>query len=166
MNLDVALSWLELSETIDVKGTPYQAAADIARIVVRLIRSRRLSELDYTSIRENCIASESEFRCLSAMQYSSSLLPISHVVAKNPDILTYVCGLEFATLGLSGHSITQMLARGKHALAALGEDLQAVSRLMATSFVQMAANLTSQDDPARMSGRSTLCEYGLLSFPG
>jgi hypothetical protein len=60
LRLDLAESWLELSETIDVSGTPYVAAADIARMVVRLIRTRRLSELDYTSIRDNCIASTSQ----------------------------------------------------------------------------------------------------------
>lgn len=74
--------------------------------------------------------------------------------AKNPDILTYVCGLEFGTFALSGHSISQMLAKGRHTLAALGEDLQAVSRLMATSFVQMAANLqSSSEQPSRMAGQ-------------
>ena len=90
----------------------------------------------------------------STLRPPLNALGLTNFPAKNPDILTYVCGLEFATLGLSGHSITQMLARGKHALAALGEDLQAVSKLMATSFVQMAANLASQGDPLRMSSQS------------
>lgn len=155
LRLDLAESWLELSETIDVSGTPYVAAADIARIVVRLIRTRRLSELDYTSIRDNCIASTSQIaRGVFPVTHLLYLFAIRSSTAKNPDILTYVCGLEFGTFALSGHSITQMLARGKHALAALGEDLQPVSKLMATSFVQMAANLqSSSEEPMKMAGQ-------------
>jgi hypothetical protein len=139
LSLTLARSWLELSESIDVAGTPYQASADIARIVVQLIRNTRLSDLDYSSIRDNCIASKSLPCLIDRLALSPLSAPFP---AKNPDILTYVAGLELGTLTMSGHCIPTTYNRGKTILVALGDDLQSISRLMATSFVQLAANLT------------------------
>ena len=68
-------------------------------------------------------------------------------LAKNPDILLYVCGIEMATMLLSGHSIPQLLANGKIGLTALA-DLTGVSRVTATSFIELAHTLTTpkEDD--------------------
>jgi len=82
----MARSWLALSETIDVNSTPYQAPADIGRMVVRVIRCQRLSQLDYSSVRENSIASE----CYS---YSGKSIARPHLM---------VCALIFSQE--SGHS--------------------------------------------------------------
>jgi hypothetical protein len=80
---------------------------------------------------------------------------LSVETAKNPDILTYVCGLELGTLSFSGHSMSQILANGKASLCALGDDLGSTSRVMATSFVQMAHNLSQlQGVPYKMAGES------------
>ena len=52
-----------------------------------------------------------------------------------------------ATMLLSGHSIPQLLENGKIGLTALA-DLTGVSRIVATSFVQLAQILTTpkEDD--------------------
>ena len=59
------------------------------------------------------------------------------------------------TLLLSGHSISQILANGKVGYNALGDELPLVSRVMATSFLQLAYNLTTvnEEDLPRASGK-------------
>jgi hypothetical protein len=100
---------------------------------------------------------------VSLCRSSRSALPS---LAKNPDILLYVCGIEMATMLLSGHSIPQLLANGKIGLTALA-DLSGVSRVMATSFIELAHTLTTpKEDGADISSEDQLLpvtEYRLTN---
>jgi hypothetical protein len=58
---------------------------------------------------------------------------------------------------LSGHSVSQILANGKIGFTALGDDLPLVSRVMATSFLQLAYNLTTSKENGFQA-------FGKLSF--
>lgn len=77
------------------------------------------------------------------------------MASRNTDILTYVGGLEQATLVMSGHSISVLFDNAKATVHGIGDDLQPVSRLMATSFCQFADNVTSTGlEPHQLSGTS------------
>jgi hypothetical protein len=71
-----------------------------------------------------------------------------------------------ATMLLSGHSIPQLLANGKIGLTALA-DLSGVSRVMATSFIELAHTLTTpKEDGADISSEDQLLpvtEYRLTN---